>query len=316
MKSRRVRAGPAGHRRAATPRSTASSSSRGARRRGAAELRARSRNAPAAPAPGRRGPRGASAPRAPDLRRNESSRQRVRLDRGAKAKLAPRERGGVAAPRSLLDVQPWDSLLPFLKGSSVGSATTIQRLRRYAELLVDWNRQVSNLISRNDEARIVERHLRESLEPLTWLRESGAQRWLDFGSGAGLPAIPLAIAGLGPHWTLVESRRSKTLFIRKTLSELRLSGIDVVNERLESLAERDERPRDFTGFTSRATLPLGPTLLLAAKFVVPRGHAFLWKGSRHEEEMSRDKRWTESWNFESVLRIGDGRSTVAMFIRK
>ena len=37
------------------------------------------------------------------------------------------------------------------------------------------------------------RHLLESVEPAHWLKECGATRWLDFGSGAGLPAIPLAL---------------------------------------------------------------------------------------------------------------------------
>jgi 16S rRNA G527 N7-methylase RsmG len=72
----------------------------------------------------------------------------------------------------------------------------------------------------------------------------------------------------------------------------------------------------FDCFTSRATLPLPPTLALAAELVVPGGQAFLWKGSRREEEMSRDQSWRESWDLADQLVIGDGRTAVSKFLRK
>ena len=225
-----------------------------------------------------------------------------------------RERGPARAVRSVLDAQPWDSLAPHLV-TAAHPGEAMAHMRQYSVSLVEWNRNVSNLISRNDEARFVSRHLRESIEPLRWLKECGAQRWLDFGSGAGLPAIPLAIGGLGSHWTLVESRRVKTLFILKVLKDIGLIGIDVVQARLEALASGDGLHRDFDGFTSRAVLALGPTLLLAARFVIPGGHAFLWKGSRRDEEMARDKLWSASWDFDGLLGIGDGQTAVARFTR-
>src|SRR5205814_3823760 len=140
-----------------------------------------------------------------------------------------------------------------------------------------WNRKVSNLVSKNDEDRIVARHILESLEPGHWLRDCGAKRWLDFGSGGGLPAIPLAIGGIGTEWTLVESRRTKTLFLRRALEDLGMKNITVVHSRLEDLLDARDHSSSYDGFTSRATLPLAPTLAMAASFVQPQGTAFLWK---------------------------------------
>ena len=216
----------------------------------------------------------------------------------------------------LLKRQPWDDLIPHLLRIGADPAASTSRIRRYCELIIQWNRKVSNIISKNDEARIVARHVIESLEPARWLQDLGAKRWLDFGSGAGLPAIPLALCGIGNEWTLVESRRTKTLFLRKALEELGMKNITVVHSRLEELLDARDHSSSYDGFTSRATLPLAPTLAMAASFVQPQGTAFLWKGSRREEEMAGDRSWLEKWDLEGLLGIGDGTTAVARFKRK
>ena len=139
---------------------------------------------------------------------------------------------------------------------------------------------------------------------------------MDFGSGGGFPAIPLAIAGVGAHWTLVESRRTKTLFLRKAIEELEISTITVVLARLEDILGQQEHAFAYNGFTSRATLPLAPTISMAASLVRPGGAAFLWKGSKREEEMAADSSWHVNWEYDGLLGIGDGTTTVARFERK
>ena len=70
-------------------------------------------------------------------------------------------------------------------GNSARSIMAETLLRRYAFELLTWNRGVSNLISRHDENRLVERHVSESLFPVELLRSSGCERFMDLGSGAG-----------------------------------------------------------------------------------------------------------------------------------
>jgi 16S rRNA G527 N7-methylase RsmG len=141
-----------------------------------------------------------------------------------------------------------------------------------------WNRTVSNLISKNDEGRIVARHVVESLEHAAWLRESGCDRWLDFGSGAGFPAIPLVIVGIGSRWTLVESRRIKTLFLRKILRHAARRLDNGLNARLEHVV----RGRPVPGGSLRGSVG-GETLARAATLVDSGGSAL--KGSRWRAEM-------------------------------
>lgn len=146
--------------------------------------------------------------------------------------------------------------------------------------------------------------------------QSVAARWIDLGSGAGLPAIPLAIAGVGEQWTLVESRRQKTLFMRKIIQELELKNIRVVHSRLEDMVATGDHRAAFDAFTSRATMRLGPTLGMAAQLIHAGGLAYLWKGGQREAEMKHDSSWRESWEFSEPMVIGNGQSEVAKFIRK
>jgi 16S rRNA (guanine527-N7)-methyltransferase len=226
---------------------------------------------------------------------------------------SPEVRASIA---KVLEKQPWETLRPALLATGVDVEAALGKLKQYAELLLEWNRSVSNIMSKNDEDRIVERHLLESIAPAQWLRESGAERWIDFGSGAGFPAVPLAIAGVGSQWTLVESRRTKTLFVRKAIQVIGLAGFEVINDRLENIVPESDRAGAYGGFVSRATLRLGPTLELAAHLVKPGGSAFLWKGSGHEEERTQDSSWGANWDAAGIVGVGTGQNVVARFTRK
>ena len=226
-----------------------------------------------------------------------------------------RQRSGPGVDK-LLARQPWDSLIPHIARVGADPVAALERLRAYSARVLEWNRSVSNIVSRNDEHRFVERHIAESIEPAHWLAASGAKRWIDLGSGAGLPAIPLAAIGIGESWTLVESRRMKTLFLRKAIEELGLKRVEVVLARIETMAEDQARRDAYDGFISRATIALDPTLVIAAHFVRPGGHAFLWKGSHREEEMRAGTGWRDSWELDGLLGIGSGQTVVARFIRK
>jgi 16S rRNA (guanine527-N7)-methyltransferase len=220
-------------------------------------------------------------------------------------------------PARVLARQPWSTLADHLPPGPRSADETIAALRGFSMSLLQWTRGVSNLISQHDETRLVERHLAESLQPARLLLASGSKRFLDLGSGAGLPAIPLAVAGVGEWWTLVESRRNKTLFMRKAIEDLGLKNIDVSCSRLETLVVEPDFTPVYDGFTSRATMAIGPTLEVAHAALVPGGRAFLWKGSGYVEEMETTRaEWESLWSFEGAHTILSGPNSVAVFIKK
>jgi 16S rRNA (guanine527-N7)-methyltransferase len=218
----------------------------------------------------------------------------------------------------VLGRQPWSALRALIPGDSPSQERVLARLRAFALELLQWNRGVSNLISHADETRLVERHIAESLAGARVLGELACEHIVDLGSGGGFPALPLAIAGIGKRWTLVESRRNKTLFLRRAMERLELRDIAVLTGRLEVLVEGEELAAlSCDGFASRATMKAAPTLALAARIVRPGGHAILWKGSGLTEELAEQgAAWKRDWDAPHTSPIGDGPNSISVFKRR
>lgn len=158
------------------------------------------------------------------------------------------------------------------------------RLLRYLAELSKWNAAFNLTAVRAPEAMVV-RHLLDSLATLpvadALLDGRKAPAVLDIGSGAGLPAIPLAIAR--PQWRVValDSNGKKTRFMRHAQRTLGLEGFAVVEGRCE-----DYRPEAaFDVLVSRAFAALGEFLRLSAHLGAPGAYWLAMKGRLDNEEM-------------------------------
>lgn len=251
----------------------------------------------------------------------------VEADTPPEAWLSSRDDQGRFEASALVQHAEWAALVPSIERAGAEPAIALPRLADYIAAVIGWNRTVSNLISRSDEARLVSRHLAESLEPAGWLKEFKAKQWIDLGSGAGFPALPLAIVGVGNNWLLVESRRPKTLFLRRVTQDLVIANVQVAHARLEDLIQNESEGDastevvraggfPFDAFTSRATLTLPPTLEMAAASVRSGGHAFLWKGSGRVEEKAANPEWAEHWEEGRELVLEAGHIAICNFILK
>jgi len=126
------------------------------------------------------------------------------------------------------------------------NATQQGQLIDYLRLLNKWNKAY-NLTAVRDPAQMVSRHLLDSLSVAPHV-EQGGSRWLDVGSGGGMPGVPLAILFPERSFTLLDSNGKKTRFLTQVRLELKLTNLEVVHSRVE-----DFRPgQAFTGITSRA----------------------------------------------------------------
>jgi 16S rRNA (guanine527-N7)-methyltransferase len=149
-------------------------------------------------------------------------------------------------------------------------------LSRYGRMVLDANRSF-NLTGAKTEQELAD-HIIDSLTLLPYVNGP----IVDIGSGAGFPAIPLALA-IGSAVTLIESTRKKAEFLRGIVDAF---GLDarVENERAE-IAARAETLRDrFETGTARA-VGSGPTVLeLVLPFVAPGGTALLQRGKLDDRE--------------------------------
>lgn len=119
-------------------------------------------------------------------------------------------------------------------------------LLAYLALLVKWNKAY-NLTAVRDPDEMVSRHLLDSLSVVPFVAAGGA-RWLDVGSGGGMPGVPLAILFPERQFTLLDSNGKKTRFLTQVKLELKLANLEVIHSRVEQL----QPPQPFDGIVSRA----------------------------------------------------------------
>ena len=109
---------------------------------------------------------------------------------------------------------------------------------------------------------------------------------LDFGSGGGLPAIPLKIiSGNRFNWVLIESLAKKANFLREVTEHLGLHGLGVVQKKIEVYLKM--RPRAAGDFvvTSKALGRCSKIFgFLSAAKIYP-STILLYKGVQWKEEM-------------------------------
>jgi len=158
-------------------------------------------------------------------------------------------------------------------------AAQVATLERYLDLLEKWNR-VYNLTAIRERSRMVTHHLLDSLAVLPHVR---GPRVLDVGSGAGLPGIPIAIAGPALHVALLESNHKKSAFLTQAVAELQLANVQVVTERIESWQTETR----FDTIVSRAFAELGEFASLAGRLLAPQGVLAAMKGVHPFEEIER-----------------------------
>ena len=128
------------------------------------------------------------------------------------------------------------------------SAEQKQKLDDYARLLFDVNKQF-NLVSRGDIAHVISHHIVHCLA-LSQKSVSRGTHVVDWGSGGGLPAIPLAIVWPDIQVVGVDSNGKKTKSIDLFCRRLGISNCTSWHGRAE------EAVGAFQYSVSRATAPL------------------------------------------------------------
>jgi len=203
-----------------------------------------------------------------------------------------------AAEHSVLDSIAPGAVAPGATDARAETTRVRAELEGFLRELLSWN-QDSNLVAAGDLGRLVSRHALESLvvlPVLDRLAPSGEPvRLVDVGSGAGFPAVPIAIAR--PDWNVhaVESRRRKGLFLQRVAERMTHANFTAHIDRAERVTFAPEERAHLA--TARAVAVLSELLPVLAPLVRPGGKAVLFKGSSHGEELAtwkatKDERWT------------------------
>ncbi|HEY6131925.1 MAG TPA: 16S rRNA (guanine(527)-N(7))-methyltransferase RsmG [Halioglobus sp.] len=152
-----------------------------------------------------------------------------------------------------------------------------QRLLDYLELLSKWN-GTYNLTAVRDKAQMVTRHLLDSLAIAPYLT---GQRFIDVGTGAGLPGVPLAIVFPEREFHLLDSNGKKTRFLFQVKTALGLDNMIVHLARVESF--RAASPFDMV--LSRAFASLQDMVHGCRHLLAPGGCFLAMKGAHPMPEL-------------------------------
>jgi 16S rRNA (guanine527-N7)-methyltransferase len=150
------------------------------------------------------------------------------------------------------------------------------KLLAYLDLLAKWNRAY-NLTAVRAPLEMVSRHLLDSLAVLPFVHGGTLA---DVGSGAGLPGIPLAIAGPGTAVTLIESNGKKARFLREAVRALPLPNVAVQEARIQDAAG------PFETVTARAFASLADMLSWGGHLLAPQGRWLAMKGRIDPDEIA------------------------------
>jgi 16S rRNA (guanine527-N7)-methyltransferase len=148
--------------------------------------------------------------------------------------------------------------------------------------LLRWNKKINlTAITGRDEMTV--KHLIDSLYLVPELKPG--DRILDIGSGAGFPALLLAIARPDCFVTSIDAVGKKISFQKHISRLLKLTNLVALHGRVETLAV--ERPAEFNLVTSRAFSSLSQFLSLAAPLTSVGGRVISMRGSNGEQEASQ-----------------------------
>ena len=192
----------------------------------------------------------------------------------------------------------------FADGLSLGVRTlgldlSQQQLRQlldYVDLIQKWTK-VYNLTSVRTPEEILTHHLLDSLaviKPLRQQTQSRQLRLLDVGTGAGLPAVAIAVCCPEIAVTGVDAVAKKAAFLQQAAVALRLDNLHSIHARVESLSV------PYEVVSSRAFASLADFVTTSHISLSNDGVWMAMKGKRPDAEIAELPPWASVFHVEQL----------------
>lgn len=158
------------------------------------------------------------------------------------------------------------------------SEQQLQQCIDYVQLLDKWN-SAYNLTSVRDPNEMLIKHVMDSLVIAPHLT---GKRFIDVGTGPGLPGVLLAIYYPDKHFTLLDSLGKRIRFLNQVKLQLKLDNIQPLQSRVE-----DHQPEHgYDGVISRAFASINDMLNWCRHLPNENGRFFAMKGAAVQEEIA------------------------------
>lgn len=156
-------------------------------------------------------------------------------------------------------------------------------VNRFIDFLFAENEK-QNLISRQAGREDVLSHIEDSLAVLKFVELSG-KRVIDIGSGAGFPAIVLAMHCPQTEFVLIESDLKKSSFLQSCQEQLELQNVQIMRARAEEIGQDKQFRAKFDCCSSRAVAAMNIMLEYGLPLLKTGGKLLLWKGINFQTEI-------------------------------
>lgn len=170
------------------------------------------------------------------------------------------------------------------------SVEQLEKFYRYMELLIEWNEKI-NLTAIIEPEEIILKHFIDSLTIYKDLKN--AKSFVDVGTGAGFPGIPIAILNNTLKVTLVDSLNKRLIFLQEVIKELNLNNVELVHARAEEFGQNKKYREKFDIATSRAVANLATLSEYLIPLVKINGKCLCMKASDANEEISQAQKAIE-----------------------
>lgn len=181
----------------------------------------------------------------------------------------------------MANIEQLKEKLNFLLKNTALSVSDQQKdqLVKLVALLDKWNKAY-NLTSVRDPQEMLVKHIMDSLVVSPYLQ---GDRFIDVGTGPGLPGLPLAIINPDKTFVLLDSLGKRISFIRNALRELGITNVIPVLSRVQ-----DYQPEVlFDGVLSRAFASLKDMTDWCQHLVDENGIFYALKGQYHQDEVEQ-----------------------------
>ncbi|OAE79303.1 16S rRNA (guanine(527)-N(7))-methyltransferase RsmG [Vibrio cholerae] len=159
-----------------------------------------------------------------------------------------------------------------------------EQLVGYVQLLDKWNKAY-NLTSVRDPMEMLVKHILDSLVVSPHLV---GERFIDVGSGPGLPGIPLAIMHPDKEFVLIDSLGKRIRFLKQVIHDLKINNVLPVQSRVEEF----DPESGFDGVLSRAFASMTDMVNWCQHLPKPNAGGFLaLKGVRPDDEITLLPEW-------------------------
>lgn len=144
-------------------------------------------------------------------------------------------------------------------GIPIDKQQTAQFLALY-DYMIEYNKNV-NLTSITEFEDVVMKHFIDSVLPFADLNFPKGQSFIDVGTGAGFPALPLLIYRPDMRGTLCDSLNKRCVYLEKVCAEIGVTA-HIIHERSEELGRSLRESFDFAAARAVAAMPVLTELCL------------------------------------------------------